>query len=79
MMGDGIKNGPNKLELEMYKKGRRSIHVKRNIKKGEIIKIKDIIFKRPGFGLKPKEIKKILGKKIKKSISKDKWITKDMI
>ena len=57
MMGDGIKNGPNKLELEMYKKGRRSIHVKRNIKKGEILKSKDIIFKRPGLGLKPKEIK----------------------
>ena len=78
MMGTGIKNGPNKLELEMYKKGRRSIHAKRNLKKGEIINSKDIIFKRPGLGLKPKYIKKILGKN-KKSVLKDKWITKDMI
>lgn len=79
MMGDGVKNGPNKLELEMFKKGRRSIHAARNIQKGEILKYKDIVFKRPGLGLKPKEIKKIVGKKTKKIILKDKWITKDMI
>ena len=79
MLGDGNKNGPNRLEIEMFKKGRRSIHASRNIKKGEIINNRDIIFKRPGLGLKPKEIKKIIGKKAKKNISKDKWITKDMI
>tara|TARA_B100000963_G_C22611865_1_gene665284 strand:- start:1150 stop:2187 length:1038 start_codon:yes stop_codon:yes gene_type:complete len=79
MMGDGKKKGPNKLEIEMFKKGRRSIHAVRNIKKGEILKFKDIIIKRPGLGIKPKDLTKILNKKVKKNILKDKWITKDMI
>ena len=79
MMGNGEKNGPNKLEKEMYKKARRSIHTSRNIKKGEILRFKDIIIKRPGLGFKPRDLKKILNKKVKKNILKDKWITKDMI
>ncbi len=66
MLGKGEKKGPRREELEMYLKGRRSIHASRNIARGEIIKKKDIIFKRPGLGLKPRELKKILGKKAKK-------------
>ena len=79
MIGNGKKDGPNKLEIEMYKKARRSIHVSRDIKKGEILKFKDVIIKRPGLGLKPRDLKKILNKKAKKNLLKDKWITKDMI
>ena len=79
MIGDGKKIGPHKKEMEMFKKGRRSIHVNKDIKKGDIIKKKDIIFKRPGLGINPSEINKVLNKKAKKNILKDKWITKDMI
>ena len=38
MIGDGKKIGPHKKEMEMFKKGRRSIHVNKDIKKGDIIK-----------------------------------------
>ena len=40
MIGDGKKIGPHKKEMEMFKKGRRSIHVNKDIKKGDIIKKK---------------------------------------
>ena len=33
--------------------------------------MKDLDFKRPGIGINPKEVKKILGKKLKKIINKD--------
>ena len=33
--------------------------------------MKDLDYKRPGTGLSPKEIKKIIGKKLKKNINKD--------
>ena len=59
------KNGPNKLEKKCIK-ARRSIHTSRNIKKGEILRFKDIIIKRPGLGFKPRDLKKILNKKVKK-------------
>lgn len=79
MIGDGNKNGPHKKEFEMFKKGRRSIHVNKFIKKGNKIRREDIIFKRPGLGIRPSEVNKIINKKLKKDILKDKWLTKDMI
>tara|TARA_B100000989_G_C19493978_1_gene451103 strand:- start:233 stop:1285 length:1053 start_codon:yes stop_codon:yes gene_type:complete len=44
---------------------------KRDIKKGEILKYSDLDFKRPGNGIKPYQVNKILGKKTKKKLYKD--------
>ena len=45
MIGDGKKIGPHKKKKwKCLRKGRRSIHVNKDIKKGDIIKKKDIIF-----------------------------------
>ena len=55
---------------------RRSIVTKIEIKKGEQIKEKYLTYKRPLKGIKPIHLKKILGRKIKKSLKKDtilKW------
>ena len=50
----------------------------KDIKKGDKIKKGDIIFKRPGLGIRPSEVNKVLNKKAKRNILKDKWLTKDM-
>jgi sialic acid synthase SpsE len=78
-IGDGKKIGPAKEEIEMFKKGRRSIHAIRNLKKGSILKLSDLIVKRPSFGISSFKINKILGKKIKKNIKQDQWIKWGMI
>ncbi len=59
---------------------RRSVIAKRKIKKGELLKEKDLDFKRPGTGIKPDEIKYILGRKVNKDINEDELIKwKDLI
>lgn len=48
----------------------RSLFVVEDIKKGEIITEANVHSIRPGFGLHPKYLKKILGKKVKKDLNK---------
>ena len=61
--------GPSKSEIKSLK-FRRSIYFTRNLKKGEIISNKNVRIIRPGFGLQPRFLEKILGKTVKKNISK---------
>ena len=61
-----------KCELNTQQVSRKSLVTKNALKKGSTIKKGDLIFKRPGIGISPMQIKKILGKKLKKSLSKDK-------
>lgn len=56
---------------------RRSIVAKRQLKKGEIININDLAAKRPGTGIKPDEIKYVLGRKLKHSVEVDKLLKWD--
>ena len=58
----------SKQEFEQRKKMRRSIFTKKLLKKNEIITLKKIILRRPGIGISPDKIKKILGKKAKKDL-----------
>lgn len=73
--GDGIKNGPRPEELELFKKARRSIVAKNKISKGQVIKDRDIIIKRPNYGIHPSFIEKIIGRKAIDDIEKDAPIT----
>ena len=73
-LGNGIKKIKSKKEFEMRSKGRRSIHVNKFLKKNDIIKKGDLIFKRPGYGIKPHEWKKVIGKKLLKSVKEDYWL-----
>ena len=77
--GDGVKLGPSLAEMEFYEKARRSIHAKHNIKKGQIINEEDLVMKRPGYGIKPKYINIVVGRKAKCDIEQDQWIQWDMI
>lgn len=73
-LGDGLKTPSEKEKEENYQKGRRSVHAGEEIPKGKTISREMLIVKRPGYGIKPKHIDKIIGKKAKKDIEKDDWI-----
>ena len=62
------KYGPSDHNEKLSKNYRRSIHACSDIKKGEIFTYKNLKIIRPENGLKPKEIKKLLGKKAIKNI-----------
>ena len=54
--------------LTMKRVFEKSIVSKKFIKKGKIVTINDLDFKKPGNGISPDNIKKIIGKKVKKNI-----------
>ncbi len=78
-MGDGIKNGPRHEEMEFYRNARRSVIAKRNIKKGQVIKDEDLIVKRPNYGIHPKFLSVIIGRKAKVEIIEDEPVTWEKI
>ena len=63
----GVHYGPAGEELE-NKNFRRSLFAVENISKGEIFTDKNIRSIRPSYGIKPKYLKSILGKKAKKDL-----------
>ena len=64
-----------KVEKKSRINARRSIYANKFIKKGHKIKLSDLICKRPGSGLSPIKIYKIIGKKAKQNIQKDSLIS----
>ncbi len=73
-LGDGIKR-PIQTELEVMKVVRKSLIARHELVPGTIIKEEDIIIKRPGTGLKPGLLRKVLGYKVKTKIKKDEIVT----
>lgn len=72
--GNGLKNGARDEEKESFSL-RRSIHARKDIKKGQKIKTDDIIIKRPGYGISPNLYDLVVGRVAQENIVKDKWIT----
>ena len=58
-------------ELEKRKKFRRSVTTKKKLEKGHVLCEDDIVFKRPGTGIRPKELKYVIGRKLNKPINSD--------
>lgn len=69
------------LECEKIprREARRSLVLKRNMKKGEIISINDLIPKRPGIGISPKFTDIVVGRKVKCDLEEDTILTWEMI
>lgn len=57
------------------KNARRSIVINKSLNKGIKIKLSDISFKRPGTGIPPYMLAKVVNKKLKKNILKDQLLT----
>lgn len=62
--GNGLKE-PSLSETKNISIARKSIHLKRSLKAGEVITEEDIIPLRPGDGISPMEWNTVIGKKIK--------------
>jgi N-acetylneuraminate synthase/N,N'-diacetyllegionaminate synthase len=70
---------PTKSEKETMKIVRKSIVTKQDIQKGSIIERDMLIMKRPGTGLRPGDLDKIIGKKANRYISEDEIFQLDMV
>lgn len=77
--GDGVKGVSEMEAKENYMKGRRSIHALGKIPEGGVITKEMLIIKRPAYGIKPKEIERLVGCRAKRTIEEDEWITWDMV
>jgi N,N'-diacetyllegionaminate synthase len=62
-------------EMQMASVSRKSIVVARNINEGELIRLEDLVLKRPGTGLKSSYIKHLVGRKAKKALHQGKLIS----
>jgi N-acetylneuraminate synthase len=70
LKGSDVKK-PSKSEIKNLKIVRKSIVANENIKKGERFTEENLTFKRPGGGMSPMNLWKILGSKSKKDYKKD--------
>lgn len=73
-LGNGLKK-PFKSEERIKKLVRKSIVARQDIPKGVKVKKDMLIVKRPGIGIIPKYLDKIIGKKAKRNIKKDNLIS----
>lgn len=74
-LGNGIKNLTDQ-ELDKRLKFRRSLITSINLYKGHVLQREDIVYKRPGTGIAPDELKYVIGRKLKHAIQEDellKW------
>ena len=77
---NGRKNKqPLICESSARKEARRSIVASRNIKKGELISMDNITFKRPGTGISPAETDQVIGKQAIEDIQEDTLISYEML
>jgi sialic acid synthase SpsE len=79
-MGDGRLSGPSEEEArEMYTLARRSVIAARDIAAGSVIARDDLTIKRPGYGIRPKELDRVVGRTAKRDIEFDEVLTWDMV
>jgi len=69
-LGNEVKNA-SPSEQKNILIARKSVHLTRSVKKGEIVMESDLIMKRPGDGISPMKISNVLGKKYKNDLKED--------
>jgi N-acetylneuraminate synthase/N,N'-diacetyllegionaminate synthase len=67
--GGGIKEA-SKSELKNIDVARKSLHISKQLFKGDIIDFQSVKALRPGHGISPMEIEKVIGKRINKDLSR---------
>ena len=65
--GSGVKE-PSKSEIKNIDIARKSLHLKNDLQQGKILSARDLISLRPGNGISPMQIEKVIGKKIKTNL-----------
>ena len=61
------------------REARRSLVLARNMCAGEVITENDVIAKRPGTGIPPKDIEIVIGRVLKRDMPEDTILTWDMV
>jgi N,N'-diacetyllegionaminate synthase len=72
-LGSGIKI-PSEKELSSLDWARKSLVAKEDIPEGSVITMEMVCAKRPGFGIAPSDVDKVIGRKTKGKIHKDTFI-----
>jgi pseudaminic acid synthase len=75
-VGD-VKVSPTDSEIETLKY-RRSIIVKENMNRGDVIDIKNLSIVRPFLGMEPRDLDLVLGKRLKFDVKKGDGLTRDL-
>src|SRR2546423_2161083 len=79
-LGNGRLEGPSDVEREeMYRLARRSVIAATDIPKGTTITREMLTTKRPGFGVKPRDLELLVGRTARVDIAFDDIITWDMV
>lgn len=78
MAGSGMKE-PSESEMPNIKIARKSIHLVRQVKAGHFIEKEDLIMRRPGDGISPMEIEKVLGRAVSKDLNEDEILSWDVL
>ena len=65
--------------MEIQEELSRSLFISKDIDKGEILSEENVRSVRPGYGLHPKELKNVLGKRTKDNIKKGTPLSWDLI
>lgn len=79
-MGDGVKRGPSDEEArEMYVKARRSVVAACSIPVGTVITDDMLTVKRPGWGVKPRDLDRLVGRVARVDIDEDDVVTWEMV
>jgi sialic acid synthase SpsE len=79
-LGHGRLEGPSEQEAaEMYRLARRSIVAARPIAAGSTIRRDDLTVKRPGFGIAPKHLELVIGRRARVDIDEDDIVTWEMV
>lgn len=68
-----------KCETIPRREARRSLVLTHDMKKGEVVKLEDIMAKRPGTGISPKFTDVVVGRPVKRDLSEDTVLTWDVI
>lgn len=73
LLGDGVKK-PTEQEKIIMDQARRSILAAKDLKKGTIIEKDMLVYKRPGYGIKPELSTVLIGRELRRDLSKDEVI-----
>jgi N,N'-diacetyllegionaminate synthase len=79
-LGDGRKEGPAPEESEeMYRLARRSLIATRDLPAGTVLEPEMITVKRPGWGIAPKHLETVVGRRLKVDVEEDDILTWEMV